>query len=245
MSNGIAGIFAAASFVFLAACDSNGVSQQPREDLGSVRNNHSFSVRYQVDSTRERIWWLTRDGVSVHSASMPERVAVALPGWLWVGAPYSCLPDLALGPKGEAVITSNVVSTLWRVDPETLAVSVHRLALNADADKDVGFSGLVYSSEHGAFFGVSDVYGSLWNIDAQLKTAEKIALSMPIRNACRVALGARLVPQDTGRMVALCVRAPQKDWTVDLVLAHRAGYVRGAPCTDLPWRLGQLSLNDR
>jgi len=95
---------------------------------------------------------------------------------------YACLPDLALGPRGEVVITSNIVPTLWRIDPETLAVSMHPLVLEADTGKDVGFSGLVYSSEHGAFFAVSDPHGSLWRIDAPFTSARKIPLSAPIAN---------------------------------------------------------------
>jgi hypothetical protein len=43
----------------------------------------------------------------------------------------------------------------------------------------------------------------------------------------------------------LCVRAPQKDWKVKLPADQRFGHVRGAACSDLPWRLSQLSLNDR
>jgi hypothetical protein len=233
MRNGIAAILLTA----LGACDSNVVQQPSRVDV--------VNARYQVDAARSRIWWLTHEGVFVHSASAAQKASVSLPGWLWAGAPYSCLPDLALGPHGEAIVTSNVVPTLWRIDPETLAVSVHPLELDADPDKDVGFSGIVYSPEHAAFFAVSDVYGSLWKIDPQLKRAEKIALSLPIRDACRIAVGGRVVPLDSGRMVGLCVRTPQKDWTVDLVLAHRVGYVRNAPCTDLPWRLSQLSLHNR
>jgi hypothetical protein len=102
---------------------------------------------------------------------------------------------LALGPKGEAVITSNVISTLWRVDPETRAVSAHPLELDADKDKDVGFSGLIYSPEHAAYFAVSDSHGTLWKIDASLTSAEKISFAAlpeavradrtaPVRSRC-------------------------------------------------------------
>ena len=52
----------------------------------------------------------------------------------------------------------------WRIDPETLTVSKHEPVLNADTDKDVGFTGLVYSAEEDAFFAVSD-FGALWRID--------------------------------------------------------------------------------
>jgi len=75
---------------------------------------------------------------------------VPLPGWLYAGEPYGCAPDLALGPKGEALISSDVVPVLWRVDPETLAVTQHTPWLDADADKDIGFTALAFSREQDA-----------------------------------------------------------------------------------------------
>ena len=145
-------------------------------------------VRYQVDAARNRVWTLNRDGVFLHDRGTPEKiVAVQLPGWQWAGSPYGCLPDLALGPRGEAVITSDVVPTLWRIDPDTLSVSVHPLALDADADRDVGFSSLVYSAEQGAYFAVSAMHRSLWRIDPLLRTARKIPLTAPVPKNLRTA----------------------------------------------------------
>ena len=139
------------------------------------------SARQQLDAARDRVWSLTRDGVSFHERSTPDKVIkVPLPDWQWAGSPYGCLPDLALGPNGEAVITSDILPTLWRIDPETLVVSAHRLALDADTDKDVGFCGLAYAPEQAAYFAVSYVYGSLWKIDLLLRRAQKIPLSVPV-----------------------------------------------------------------
>ena len=160
----------AAVLVSLAGCEHATVPQRA-----------SLNIRDQVDPARERIWRLGRDGVFVLDLTARAKL-VRLEGWTWAAPPYSCPPDLALGPKGEAVVTSNVVPVLWRVDPQTFAVSVHQLALDADADKDVGFSALVYSPEHGAYFGVSHAHGSLWKIDAQLKRAQKIALPTLLRD---------------------------------------------------------------
>jgi len=145
-------------------------------------------ITYRVDPERNRVWLLTDEGVSVHDVSRPERVAVSLPHWVWVGAAYACPPDLALGPQGEAVITSNVLPTVWRIDPDSFAVTVHPLELDTDKDKDVGFSGLVYSSEHGAFIATSQTQGSLWKIDPLLTRAQKIPLSAPIPEACGLAV---------------------------------------------------------
>ena len=140
----------------------------------TIEPTQSPIIRYEVDSARERVWTLTLDGVLVTNTDKSGKVVVSLPGWTWAGPAYACLPALALGPKGQALITSNVLPTIWTVDPVTLAVTAHPLALDSDTDKDVGFSALVYSVEHAAFFGLSETYGTLWKIDAALTRAEKV-----------------------------------------------------------------------
>jgi hypothetical protein len=159
-----AALFLAFLIVPAGGCDSRAAASSADEP-----------TRYRVDAARHRVWLLTRDGVIVDDAAAPEKIAVPLPDWQWVRPPYGCLPDFALGPEGEAVVTSNVVPTLWRIDPETLAVSVHPLALDVDLDKDVGFSRIAYSPGHGAFFAVGNYDGALWRIDPLLATARKLA----------------------------------------------------------------------
>ena len=176
----------AASMLLAGGCETQAPTQSLAE-ARDVRESPSYASRHRVDAARNRIWSLGSDGVQLQDAGAPQAIRIALPGWLWVGAPYSCMPDLALGPNGEAVITSNIIPTLWRIDPETLAVSVHPLALDADTEKDVGFSGLAYSARHAAFFAASDINGSLWQIDPRLRRAQKITLSAPIRQACGLA----------------------------------------------------------
>lgn len=158
MKTAIAAILAA---TVLAGCDR------------STGPNAASLLHYQVDPARERSVWLTREGVQIHSAA-GRPVSVELPGWAYVGAPH-CPPDLAVGPKGEVVVTSNVVPTMWRIDPESFAVTVHPLQLSADADKDVGFAAVVYSPERAAFIAYSGVQRSVWKIDPALKTAERLA----------------------------------------------------------------------
>ncbi len=131
-------------------------------------------VGRHVDAARDRIWSLTKDGVSLHDTAGTRRAAVVLPGWHWAGTPYGSDPALALGPQGEAIVTSDIAPVLWRIDPATLAVSVHALTLDADAGKDVGFSALAYSREHDAFVGISGMHGSVWMIDRPLTRARKI-----------------------------------------------------------------------
>jgi hypothetical protein len=176
-------------------------------------------LRVQLDRIRERGWILTPEGVRVFDIKTRQTTGtIPLPGWQWVGETFSCLPALALGPKGEALISSNAVATLWRIDPETLAVSKHEPVLDADTDKDVGFTGLAYSAEEEAFFAVSD-YGALWRIDPLFARAQKIALSAPIPKACGVAIRATV-----NRFFGLCVHGPQGDWTVNRVHGQQGGW---------------------
>lgn len=137
-------------------------------------------VRHQLDAERNRVWLLTREGVAIYDAAAPDRVLrVPVPGWHFAGKPYGCLPALALGSKGEAVISSDVLPVLWRIDPDTLAVTRHELRLDADTDKDVGFTVLIYSPEHGTFLAVSGRHGTVWRIDGQLQQAHRTARLVP------------------------------------------------------------------
>jgi hypothetical protein len=185
MSNGIVSIptvLLAALFVAIGGCRENTVSPPAPQSTIDARQAPSPVLRSLIDPARNRVWSLTTEGVFVHDVRTPEKIVeVALPSWSWVRAEYGCPPDLALGPGGEAVVTSNIAAMLWRIDPETLAVSLHELVLDSDNNKDVGFSGLAYSTEHGAFFAISDVHGSLWRIDPLLTTGQKLPLPAPIR----------------------------------------------------------------
>jgi hypothetical protein len=115
---------------------------------------------------------LTRNGVVAQDAGRTTRVP--LPDWTYAGPRFGCAPSLAVGPNGEAVVTSDVMPTLWRVDPRTLAVTRHELKLDADNDKDVGFFDLAWEAREGAYFAASTADGALWRIDRELKAARKV-----------------------------------------------------------------------
>jgi streptogramin lyase len=120
----------------------------------------------------DRAWQLTRNGVVAQDAGRTTRVP--LPDWTYAGPRFGCAPSLAVGPDGEAVVTSDVMPTLWRVDPRTLAVTRHELKLDADNDKDVGFFDLAWEATEGAYFAASTADGALWRIDRELKAARKV-----------------------------------------------------------------------
>ena len=223
--------------VAVAGCDSDAASRDV--PVASVVES-SFPdwvrgeqpvLRYQVDAARSRLWILTLDGVELYDVTTRRKVAqVALPGWLWVREQYNCSPDLAIGPGGEAVVSSNVVPTLWRVDPVTLAASKHEPVLDQDKGKDVGFTGLVYSARLRAFIGVSALHGSMWRIDPSFQRAMNIPLSEPLPKACGIAARLEAADQRAGRFAGFCVRADQGDWSVNLAPDQRSGYVRPGQC---------------
>lgn len=184
-------------------------------------------LRYREQPERGRAWVINAQGLFLEQAGKPRR-AVTLPEWQWAGEPYACAPDVAIGPRGEVLVTSNVLPVLWRIDPETLAVSKHSLQLDADADKDVGFSGLVYSERHGAYFAVSGLHGSLWRIDPLLRRAQKIATGEPVRSACAVSMQRQ---ERMGRFSTLCLQGSGESWTVNLAPDQRSAHVRPVACS--------------
>ena len=159
-------VLAFAGLASLGGCDS--AMNAASSELTVTR----YDVR--VDRARSRTWRLTSEGLELQKAGDGAAVALPLPGWVVAGPADACPPDLAIGPKGEVVVTSNVISTLWRVDPETLAVSVHPVALEAEGGRDIGFTSLMYSVPHGAFFAVSHAHGAVWKINTTLTSGQKV-----------------------------------------------------------------------
>ena len=184
-------------------------------------------LRYRAQPERERGWVIDAKGLFLEQARKPRR-ALTLPDWQWAAEPYACAPDIAIGPRGEAVVTSNVMPVLWKIDPQTLEVSMHRLQLDSDADKDVGFSGLAYSAREGAYFAVSELHGSLWRIDPMLRRAQKIAAGAPVRGACAVSFQ----PQERlSRFTRFCLHGKTESWLVNLAPDQRSAYVQGPGCS--------------
>lgn len=174
------------SLMAITGCDGPAQPLQLSSVTSALRTDPSSNVRQRDDPARNRIWILDSHGLFVYDTSTGKLLEIPLPSWHWVGMPHSCAPDVALGPEGEVVVTSNVVPVIWRIDPKTLNVSKHELALDADNNKDVGFSRMVYSTENNAYFAISDVYGSLWRIDRSLRHGQKIARVEMAQRACSV-----------------------------------------------------------
>ena len=136
----------------------------------------------RVGPVSEVTGWLQQDGIVVRTPGRKE--LVILPDWTWAGESHACPPALAVGPLGEILVTSNVLASLWKIDPHTLNVTVHPLELDSDRDKDVGFSTLRYSPDEGAWLAFSAVHGTTWRIDAALTQGQRIASNPEWRTTC-------------------------------------------------------------
>jgi hypothetical protein len=177
-------------------------------------------LRTVHDASRNRVWVLERDALYLHDGAQKQRFE--LPGWVYVTDAFACAPDVALDAQGAAVVSSNVVPVLWRVEPTKAQITRHELTLDADADKDVGFSGLAYAREPGVFFAVSATHGSLWRIDPLLRRAQKIPVSTALRDACGLAVDRTKVR----RTVVLCAQGR----AVYLAPDQRSGHVFAGRC---------------
>lgn len=140
-----------------------------------VAGEDSHVVKFLTDDARKRVYLLVRGGVELVDAGTRRGLArIELPGWIWAGELYSCPPDIALAPGGDILVTSNVMSVIWRIRRETLAVTVHKLALEQDGDKDIGFTTLRWSAGLGTFVATTDA-GATWHVDASLSRARKVS----------------------------------------------------------------------
>jgi len=191
--------------------------------LLSVSTLMAEPSRLVRDVSRNNLWVLQQDAVYLHDATTRAlKKRYELPGWVHVGEGYACPPALALDPNGAAIVSSNVVPTLWRIDPAKGEVTKHELALDADNDKDVGFTAITYAPDQGVFFASSGTYGTLWRIDPLLRRAQKIALSAPLEPACALGVERTRVR----RTVVLSAQGLTMVQAVYLAPDQRSGYVR-------------------
>lgn len=222
----------------VAACDSGVRAPISGPAQASVNEPRSLEwyearpgvLRARMDSARGRIWTLRAEGVDLYDANSDAKLrSIALPEWFWVGELYSCPPDLAIGPRGDVIVSSNVTPILWRIDAATFQVTRHELEVDEDKGKDIGFSGMTYSAQQGAFLAMNGLDGSLWRIDRYLRRAQHIPLSTEIRGACSLSVRSGVAAKS--RSGALCVQTEERQWTVYLAPDYRSGYAHPAPCS--------------
>jgi hypothetical protein len=164
----------AAAAILLAACD------------GSVRRVGPPEVGLEVvrvDLAHNRRWVLREHALTVYDNLNGRRLRhIILPDWVVAGPRHGCAPDMVLDASGAALVSSNVLPVLWRVDPRRFQITRIALELESDTDKDVGFAGLSFSAD-GVLIAAGATFPSLWRIDLQAARATKLP-SLPTPDVC-------------------------------------------------------------
>ena len=143
-------------------------------------------LRMRPDAERNRLWVLDHEAVSVYDNVSGRLLGrAALPDWVFVHRQYTCTPDLVVDASGTAFVSSNVIPVLWRIDGVRFEVTRLELALDADRDKDFGFSSLSFASD-GTLVAASALAGSLWRIDVGTSAAEKLLSFKPRGLECEL-----------------------------------------------------------
>lgn len=190
------------------------------------------ALRMQVDARRNRVWVLNLDAVYLYDIPRRRLIKrIELPDWMVVNETFSCAPDLALAPSGAALVTSNVLPVIWEIDPQTLVARQHRLSLDADNDKDVGFTGLAFGPGGRNLFGVSSLLGSAWRINLAAGKAHKVRLSGPIHGACGLVVADREISKVEDAAPVLCIAEVRNARRVELTSDMREGRTILAPCS--------------
>jgi hypothetical protein len=138
--------------------------------VGAEYLSESQVLRIRVDDARRSVWILATDALYRYERVSGQTKRYPLPGWIHVSRSFACLPDLVVEPTGMVIASSNVVPSLWRVDPETSRVEMLEIQLGPEAHRDMGFTGLELVNQ-GLLLARSSIDQSLWRIDLPAKRA--------------------------------------------------------------------------
>lgn len=168
-------ISAMVATILLAACD------------GSVRREGVSKPKLEIaraDVERNRLWVLDPEALTLYDNLNGRRLRrLALPEPFLAGDEHACPPDIALDAVGTVFVSSNVLPVLWRIDPQGFEITRIELALDADTDKDFGFSGLSFAADD-ILIAAASTFPSLWRIDLRTASATKIASYPASTRAC-------------------------------------------------------------
>ena len=189
-----------------------------------IDNDPIYRVR--VDHQRGRYWVLGDDHIQVYSVSPKRLIAkITIPGWNVAGSVG--MPDLVLDHSGAALVSSNVASTLWHIDPDRFAVTRREILLQGRENWSVGFSGLAFTPE-GTLIGVTAFGGTLWKIEVHAGKATQIELSKPLLDARELWVVHQPASASTLFDTVLCVSTGVKFYEVNLDANKNAAVVHRA-----------------
>ncbi len=192
--------------------------------------DHADPYRIRVDIQRGRYWMLGGDHVSVYGVADKRLIRkIVLPGWNV--ADFMNVPDMALDRSGAALISSNIVPMLWRIDPESFKVTRMDITLQTKENWDIGFTGLAFAAD-GTLFGVTALAASLWTIKPDEAKATPIELSAPapVLGARALWVSYQAIPGASPVKPTLCIASAAGQRRIGLSADSSRGRVSEASC---------------
>ena len=179
-------------------------------------------LRVRTDVPRHRIWVLASDALYLYDARSSQLERRFPIDALAQHSSEHCLPDMAVDRHGNAFVSSAIAPELFRIDATSLELSKREIRVDADEDKDFGFSAITVAGDGETLYAASAMTGALWKIDRVRNTAAKMNLSQPIWGACalRLALSAPASGPDSA---ALYVAGGFRDGVKRVDLSVRDG----------------------
>jgi dihydrodipicolinate synthase/N-acetylneuraminate lyase len=171
------------SSLLISGCDGSVRREgRPQAELEVVR----------VDLAHNRRWVLRKDELTVYDHMNGRRLRhIVLPDWVVAGPNDACAPDMVLDASGAVFVSSNVLPVLWRIDAQRFQVIRIALQLDADTDKEIGFTGLSLGAD-GTLTAAGATFPSLWHIDLGSARASRIAAAATGADArCETSRAAR------------------------------------------------------
>lgn len=174
---------------------------------GSPRREDPAEPGFEIirtDAARNRLWVLDHEALELYDNTNGRRLRrIILPDWVLLGKRYGCPPDLALDSAGAVFVSSTLLPVLWRIGPQRFEVTRIELALDTDADKDVGFTGLSFAGDRTL---LAAGFGSLWRVDTSTASAKKIATYPVLAGACDPTALLRASREQTSSVIAASPR---------------------------------------
>jgi hypothetical protein len=157
-----------------------GCSEVGSVPVSSATSEEVFSTR--TDTARGRVWVLGPEDLRVYDAATRKLIRrVVLPGWSI--SRYECRPGLALDASGSAVVSSNIVPNLWRVDAQSFRVTEQAIGLEGRERWDIGFGPIALAGS-GTVYALSANGMSLWKVAPGASAAVMVETYLPPVKGC-------------------------------------------------------------
>jgi hypothetical protein len=136
-------------------------------------------IRVRRDELHARIWVLRADALYLYpyDSQAPAR-RFTLPRWIYVISRSACEPDLLVEAGGTVIVSSNIMPSLWRVDPEASSAIELELEAQPQTTRELGFTALRWAGP-GALHARGSLDRSRWLIDLPNRSATKLEGAVP------------------------------------------------------------------